>query len=206
MSGQNLSIMFRRRQGEEPEVPEWELRIATARALIEAQGPPAWVLARLDAFHRAIADAVSDRDRLRAGLTQLDVDRAARELKGTAWSATRHRGKIAVPSRLAILGTTSAGTTNRGTTIGATTSRGTTTGATTTGAVSRRARRPEPSASRTSSRRCSTSRTRPRPHARRRSRTYTNSCDTPAGETCSSVAVSTSSNPSPSSVASPDGS
>ena len=81
MSGQNLRIMLRRRQGEEPEVPEWEQRIASARALIEAQRPPAWIVARLDAFHGAVADAVSDRDRLRAGLSQLDVDRAARELK-----------------------------------------------------------------------------------------------------------------------------
>lgn len=73
--------MFRRRQVEEPEIPEWERRIGAARALIEAQRPPDWLLARLDAFHRAVADAVVDRDRLRESVLRLDPDRAADELK-----------------------------------------------------------------------------------------------------------------------------
>lgn len=73
--------MFRRRQGEEPTLPEWERRIVAARSLIEAQRPPAWIEARLDAFHRGVAGAVADRDRLRESLTRLDVDRASRELK-----------------------------------------------------------------------------------------------------------------------------
>ena len=73
--------MFRRRQGGEPEIPEWERRIVAARSLIEAQRPPDWILVRLDAFGRGVADAVADRDRLRGSLTHLDVDRAARELK-----------------------------------------------------------------------------------------------------------------------------
>lgn len=73
--------MFRRRQSEEPSVPEWERRVRSARSLIEAQGPPSWIAARLDTFHRGLVAAVADRDRLRASLAQLDVDRAARELK-----------------------------------------------------------------------------------------------------------------------------
>lgn len=73
--------MFRRRQGDEPTLPEWERRIVAARTLIEAQQPPSWIEARLDAFHRGVAAAVADRDRLRASATQLDVDRASRELK-----------------------------------------------------------------------------------------------------------------------------
>lgn len=62
-------------------LPEWERRIVAARSLIEAQRPPAWIGARLEAFHQSVAAAVADRDRLRGSLTQLDVDRAARELK-----------------------------------------------------------------------------------------------------------------------------
>lgn len=73
--------MFRRRQGDEPVLPEWERRIVAARSLIEAQRPPAWIEARLDAFHRGVAAAVADRDRLRESLSRLDVDRAAAELK-----------------------------------------------------------------------------------------------------------------------------
>lgn len=73
--------MFRRRQDDEPTLPDWERRIVTARSLIEAQRPPAWIGARLDAFHRGVAAAVADRDRLRESLGRLDVDRAARELK-----------------------------------------------------------------------------------------------------------------------------
>lgn len=73
--------MFRRRRDEESALPDWERRVRAARALIESQGPPTWILARLDAFHRAIAEAVADRDRLRVGLGGLDADRAARELK-----------------------------------------------------------------------------------------------------------------------------
>lgn len=52
-----------------------------ARSLIEAQRPPDWMLARLDSFHRAVEEAVADRDRLVSGLAHLDADRAARELK-----------------------------------------------------------------------------------------------------------------------------
>ena len=73
--------MLRRRQGDEPARPEWEQRLLAARALIAAQHPPDWISGRLDVFHRGLADAVADRDRLRGSLTQLDVDRAARELK-----------------------------------------------------------------------------------------------------------------------------
>lgn len=73
--------MFRRRQADEPTLPEWERRVVAARSLIEAQRPPAWIVTRLDAFHRGVAAAVADRDRLRQSASQLDVDRAARELK-----------------------------------------------------------------------------------------------------------------------------
>ena len=73
--------MFRRRRDDDSALPDWERRVRAARALIESQGPPDWILTRLDAFHRAIADAVADRDRLRVGLGGLDADRAARELK-----------------------------------------------------------------------------------------------------------------------------
>lgn len=73
--------MFRRRQVREPEPPEWERRIRAARALVESQRPPDWIVVRLDAFHRAVAAAAADRDRLRSGLAQLDLERASRELK-----------------------------------------------------------------------------------------------------------------------------
>ena len=73
--------MLRRRQGDEPAPPEWERRFRAARVLIETQRPPDWISERLDTFHRCVAAAVADRDRLRGSLTQLDVDRAARELK-----------------------------------------------------------------------------------------------------------------------------
>lgn len=73
--------MFRRRQVDEPERPEWEQRIGAARALIEAQQPPGWIVSRIDAFHRAVAGAVADRDRIRTSLGRLDVDRAASDLK-----------------------------------------------------------------------------------------------------------------------------
>lgn len=88
--------MFRRRQGDEPTPPEWERRIAAARSLIEAHHPPAWIEARLGAFHRSVAGAVADRDRLRGGVAQLDVDRAASELK----DAMRNRRPGAEHARL----------------------------------------------------------------------------------------------------------
>ncbi|MFP5488488.1 MAG: hypothetical protein ACLGHQ_09315, partial [Acidimicrobiia bacterium] len=72
--------MLRRRQVEEP-VPEWELRIRAARSLIEAQRPPEWIIARVEAFHRAVAAAIADRERMHDSLGRLDLDRAARELK-----------------------------------------------------------------------------------------------------------------------------
>lgn len=79
--------MFRRRHADDSEVPEWERRIGAAKELIEAQGPPAWILTRLDSFHVAVADAVADRDRLRSSLGRLDLDGAARELKAALRSA-----------------------------------------------------------------------------------------------------------------------
>lgn len=72
--------MLRRRQVDEP-VPEWEQRIRAARSLIEAQRPPDWLVARLDTFHRAVRDAVADRDRMHDSLGRLDLGRAASELK-----------------------------------------------------------------------------------------------------------------------------
>lgn len=73
--------MFRRRLGGVPEPPEWERRFGAARDLIESQQPPAWLSARLTELHRVIGQAVGDRDRLRASLERLDLDRANRELK-----------------------------------------------------------------------------------------------------------------------------
>jgi hypothetical protein len=73
--------MFRRRQGGEPERPEWERRFDAARDLIESQHPPAWLSTRLHELHGAVARAVADRDRLRASLARLDLDGAGRELK-----------------------------------------------------------------------------------------------------------------------------
>lgn len=73
--------MFRRRQADEATPPEWERRLLAARSLIEAQRPPAWLEARLDAFHRGVDAAVADRDRLRESLERLDLDGAAASLK-----------------------------------------------------------------------------------------------------------------------------
>ena len=73
--------MFRRRQGSEPARPEWELRFDAARELIESQQPPVWLSSRLAELHSALVQAVADRDRLRASLERLDLERAGRELK-----------------------------------------------------------------------------------------------------------------------------
>jgi hypothetical protein len=73
--------MLRRRRGGDPELPEWERRFAAARDLIEAERPPDWLSARLTELHRAVAQAVEDRDRLTASLARLDLDTAGRELK-----------------------------------------------------------------------------------------------------------------------------
>lgn len=79
--------MFRRRQADEATPPEWERRLLAARSLIEAQRPPAWLEARLDAFHRGVDAAVADRDRLRESLERLDLDGAAASLKDALRSA-----------------------------------------------------------------------------------------------------------------------
>ncbi|MFZ9015607.1 MAG: hypothetical protein ACO23O_01280 [Ilumatobacteraceae bacterium] len=79
--------MFRRRSGGDPELPEWERRFAAARDLIESERPPDWLSARLADLHRALSQAASDRDRLRASLARLDLDRAGRELKGALRSS-----------------------------------------------------------------------------------------------------------------------
>jgi seryl-tRNA synthetase len=88
--------MFPRRRDDQPVPTEWEQRIAAARALIEQQRPPSWVLARLDEFGRAVADADGDRRRLRASLERLDVERAGRELK----AALRQDGRTDEHQRL----------------------------------------------------------------------------------------------------------
>lgn len=71
--------MIRRRR--RPSQPTWLPRVEAVRGTLRAHPSAHWLAARIDDVERALATATQDRDRLDAGLTQLDPAGTSTALK-----------------------------------------------------------------------------------------------------------------------------